>query len=294
MGEGYIKRRRSGVSREQTWGRVRPGKSFDPVLYTMEFPDLGQHCSEATCKQLDFLSLKCDACNDVFCKNHITSDQHRCAAAYKKDVQVPVCPLCSSPVPVKRGEMPDVAVGAHMDRNCNDPYKRKQKIFTNKCLKAGCKKKELLKIECDQCHNNFCLSHRHPLDHNCKTGPRTISKTGLAALCRAQEASKQDASTGDGVSGPANAERCRDWKPQQKSNNQPVPEGARVSCAVALQNGLPEDEALQRALELSLLDAGIQPTFSPQEEAQELACALTASREEYKRFQLKTIKATGK
>nr|XP_033770832.1 AN1-type zinc finger protein 2A isoform X2 [Geotrypetes seraphini] len=50
----------------------------------MELPDLGKHCSERTCKQLDFLPLKCKACEQVFCKDHITYSQHKCASAYKK------------------------------------------------------------------------------------------------------------------------------------------------------------------------------------------------------------------
>ncbi|XP_070218945.1 AN1-type zinc finger protein 2A isoform X1 [Bos mutus] len=87
----------------------------------MEFPDLGKHCSEKTCKQLDFLPLKCDACKQDFCKDHFTYAAHKCPLAFTKDVRVPVCPLCNSPVPVKRGEIPDVVVGAHMDGDCRRP-----------------------------------------------------------------------------------------------------------------------------------------------------------------------------
>ncbi|KAK9392958.1 AN1-type zinc finger protein 2A [Crotalus adamanteus] len=78
----------------------------------MEFPDLGQHCCEKTCRRLDFLPLKCDACKELFCKDHIVYRRHKCSSVYKKDVQVPVCPLCNTLVPVRKGEMPDVAVGA--------------------------------------------------------------------------------------------------------------------------------------------------------------------------------------
>uniref|UniRef100_A0A452GN28 AN1-type domain-containing protein n=1 Tax=Gopherus agassizii TaxID=38772 RepID=A0A452GN28_9SAUR len=96
----------------------------------MEFPDLGKHCSEKTCKQLDFLPLKCDACEEVFCKSHITYDQHKCTSSYKKDVQVPVCPLCNTPIPVRRGETPDIVVGAHMDRDCKyNPTQQKQRVW---------------------------------------------------------------------------------------------------------------------------------------------------------------------
>lgn len=51
-------------------------------------------------------------------------------------------------------------------------------IFTNKCSKGGCKQKEMMRVTCDQCHLNFCLKHRHPLDHDCKTDGKPLSKSG--------------------------------------------------------------------------------------------------------------------
>ncbi|XP_007443097.1 AN1-type zinc finger protein 2A [Python bivittatus] len=157
----------------------------------MEFPDLGTHCCEKTCKQLDFLPLKCDACEKLFCKDHFTYSRHNCSSAYKKDVQVPVCPLCNAPVPVRKGELPDVAVGAHMDRDCKqDSAQQKQKIFTNKCFRPGCKKKEMMQLVCDQCHRNFCLRHRHPLDHDCQGRVWAASKAGCAAVMRSLESKK--------------------------------------------------------------------------------------------------------
>lgn len=46
-----------------------------------------------------------------------------------QDVQVPVCPLCNTPVPVRREEMPDIVVGEHIDRDCkSDPAQRKRKV----------------------------------------------------------------------------------------------------------------------------------------------------------------------
>ncbi|KAM4697769.1 AN1-type zinc finger protein 2A [Rhinophrynus dorsalis] len=258
----------------------------------MEFLDLGKHCSEATCKQLDFLPLKCDACEDVFCKDHITYVQHRCASAYKKDVQVPVCPLCGAPVPMKRGEKPDIVVGQHIDRNCtSDLSNRKQKIFTNRCCKTGCKKKELMKITCDQCHNNFCLSHRHPLDHDCKSGNQALSKAGHAALNRSVKTSHQNKPTAIEMSRPVKREPSSNYKSRQKRSH--VPEMLKEP-GVDIHSSLSEDEALQRALELSLQDVGINDILSSPEDDLELTQALAASREEYRRFQLKAVKATGK
>ncbi|NXY00188.1 ZFN2B protein, partial [Centropus bengalensis] len=144
----------------------------------------------------DFLPLKCDACERIFCTDHVAYAQHDCTSAYKKDVQVPVCPLCNTPVPVRRGEMPDVVVGEHIDRDCkSDPAQRKRKIFTNKCLKPGCKQKEMMKLICDQCHNNYCLKHRHPLDHDCSGAGHSLSKAGHAAVARAQASSSKAVTT---------------------------------------------------------------------------------------------------
>lgn len=36
------------------------------------------------CHLPDFLPLKCDACGEVFCKDHIRYDDHSCSSAYKK------------------------------------------------------------------------------------------------------------------------------------------------------------------------------------------------------------------
>ncbi|XP_068940943.1 AN1-type zinc finger protein 2A isoform X1 [Petaurus breviceps papuanus] len=152
----------------------------------MEFPDLGVHCSEKTCKQLDFLPLNCDACDQVFCKDHVQYERHKCAAAYKKDVRVPVCPLCHVPVPVGRGEIADVVVGQHMDKDCKYNPTHEKKIFIHRCSKEGCKKKEMFQLLCEQCNDNFCIKHRHPLDHNCKHSGHPISKAGCAAIMRAE------------------------------------------------------------------------------------------------------------
>ncbi|KAM9304900.1 AN1-type zinc finger protein 2B [Gastrophryne carolinensis] len=252
----------------------------------MEFPDLGKHCSELTCKQLDFLPLKCDACELIFCKDHITYVQHKCSSAYKKDVQVPVCPLCNTPIPVTRGQTPDIVVGEHIDRDCkSDPAQQKRKIFTNKCGRPGCKQKELIKVICGDCHGNFCLKHRHPLDHDCKGKSAPITRAGHAALIRAQaSSSKAPASSSRSTPKPAaQPQRNRASVPSA----QPLP-SAQPPAAVTLQNGLTEEEALQRALEMSLAESSQntpQQSSTQEDEDLALARALSASEEEYRRQQ---------
>ncbi|NWX39044.1 ZFN2B protein, partial [Steatornis caripensis] len=240
----------------------------------------------------DFLPLKCDACEQIFCTDHIAYAQHDCTSAYKKDVQVPVCPLCNTPVPVRRGEMPDVVVGEHIDRDCkSDPAQRKRKIFTNKCLKPGCKQKEMMKVICDQCHKNYCLKHRHPLDHDCSGPGHPLSKAGHAAVARAQaSSSKTVTALSSGAARPAD------------SPSSPAP--ARAAAlqthsisppAVMLQNGLSEEEALQRALEMSLAESARSsahpPSSTQEEEDLALAQALSASEAEYQQSQRQVSEA---
>uniref|UniRef100_A0A8C0E0V8 Zinc finger AN1-type containing 2A n=2 Tax=Balaenoptera musculus TaxID=9771 RepID=A0A8C0E0V8_BALMU len=154
----------------------------------MEFPDLGKHCSEKTCKQLDFLPLECDACKQDFCKDHFTYAAHKCPFAFKKDVQVPVCPLCNSPVPVKKDEIPDVVVGAHMDGGCKrHPGRKKEEIFSHRCSKEGCRRKEMLRVARAERRGAVCVQHRHPRDHGCARGGPPAGTAGCLAA-RASDA----------------------------------------------------------------------------------------------------------
>ncbi|XP_068434935.1 AN1-type zinc finger protein 2A isoform X2 [Clinocottus analis] len=263
----------------------------------MELPDLGEHCSEKTCKRLDFLPMRCDACKEIFCKDHITYATHKCMSSYKKDIQVPVCPLCDIPIPIRRGEMPDIKVGEHIDRDCkSDPAQRKRKIFTNRCSKGGCKQKEMMRVTCDQCHSNYCLKHRHPLDHDCKTDGKPISKSGHSALMRAQGASSTSTSSGSRnsktFSNGVSANSRDGGTGHSASTTQQIPTSISAQsvtpASASFQAGMTEEQALQRALEMSLADSSqtVQPALTPQElEDQALAQALAASEEEYRRQQ---------
>lgn len=197
----------------------------------MEFPDMGKHCSAEYCNKLDFLPMKCDACGGIFCSEHFSYQTHSCPSAYKKDVQVPICPLCSEPVPTPRDVSPDVTVGAHIDQFCKS---EKTKIFTNRCSYKNCKKKELIPVSCTVCKQNFCLRHRHTSDHECHGPVANTSQSSMAAQAA-----------------------MRRQKQQQK---QPAaaPMALRSDAAgahlEAVQGNMSEDEALARALALSLQD----------------------------------------
>ncbi|XP_060521493.1 AN1-type zinc finger protein 2A-like [Cylas formicarius] len=175
----------------------------------MELPHLGKHCSKSGCNKLDFLPIKCDACDYLFCDEHYVYSSHDCQNSYKKNNQVPVCPLCNIPIPIQKGQHPDYVVGAHIDSDCqSDPAKNHRKVFTNKCSYKKCKTKEVIPVICKDCSTNFCLKHRHPTDHNCE---------GKSARNK--------------------------WVFQ-----------SQVSASQNIQGSLSEDEALARALAMSMQD----------------------------------------
>ncbi|XP_055615560.1 AN1-type zinc finger protein 2A [Toxorhynchites rutilus septentrionalis] len=189
----------------------------------MEFPNLGKHCSDKFCHKLDFLPMKCDACGEIFCSEHFSYQTHSCPSAFKKDVQVPICPLCGEPIPTPRDVPPDVTVGAHIDQYCRS---EKKKIYTNHCTYKNCKKKELIPVSCAICKQNFCLRHRHTTDHECKG---TISSQRHLAEQAAIQRQRPSA-----------------------TNNTNSSRNASDNLLATVQGNMSEDEALARALALSL------------------------------------------
>uniref|UniRef100_A0A8W7PSQ8 AN1-type domain-containing protein n=1 Tax=Anopheles coluzzii TaxID=1518534 RepID=A0A8W7PSQ8_ANOCL len=213
----------------------------------MEFPNLGKHCSEQFCNKLDFLPMKCDACGAIFCSDHFSYKDHACPSAYKKDVQVPICPLCGDPVPTPRDVSPDVTVGAHIDRFCKSDRK---KIYTNRCSYRNCKKKELIPVNCSVCRLNFCLKHRHTTDHDCQ-GP-AAGQRNLVATAAIQRQSTKPVSSSTGLfsafrSGAISAQTAA----TSRSSNAVSSTTTNEHIAI-VQGGMSEDEALARAIALSM------------------------------------------
>jgi len=234
---------------------------------------MGSHCEEPSCKQLDYLPMKCDACSRLFCKDHLLYDDHACSGKYKKDIQVPVCPLCSSPVPIARGAVPDLAVSAHIDQGC--PAKnKKEKVFKNRChaVKNGkqCKKHELVACICATCHTNFCLAHRHPTDHDCKGSQPAAARAAAAAASRAvpkqQQQSSQSKMT-DFFTGPfrpsaaasrvsSNPSPAAAAALNRQAGRGSTPGRPLMASSARQVNGMSEDEALAAAMAASLATSG--------------------------------------
>ncbi|XP_055839405.1 AN1-type zinc finger protein 2A [Episyrphus balteatus] len=200
----------------------------------MEFPHLGKHCSEKSCHKLDFLPMKCDSCDKVFCSEHFSYMKHSCPGAYKKDFQVPVCPLCGEPVPTPRGTSPDQTVGQHIDQYCKSDTK---KIFTNRCSYKNCKKKELIPVTCTVCNYNFCLRHRHSADHEC-TGPQKLQRNLTANAAEYRKNNKPTTLFTTNLKPTANRVNIAQGSSQAKN----------------IQGNMTEDEALAHALALSIME----------------------------------------
>ncbi|CAH2087974.1 unnamed protein product [Euphydryas editha] len=197
----------------------------------MEFPHIGKNCSYKSCNKLDFLPMKCDACKEVYCSDHFAYVKHECPSPYGRDVQVPQCPLCGAPVPGKRGEPPDVAVGAHIDNQCtSDPAKeRRKKVFTNRCSYKGCKTKEMVPLVCSECSLNYCLRHRHTADHACEGKLAAKRRQAANAAMARMKANEMNITSRTAVNNP-------------------------VRAFTEVQGNMSEDEALARALALSMQD----------------------------------------
>lgn len=214
----------------------------------------------------DFLPMKCDACEQIFCKDHFRYDIHKCEKSYLKNVQVPICPLCNQPVPTKRGEQPDIEVSLHIDRDCqSDGAKKKRNaIYSNKCSLAGCKQKEVVRITCSDCNRCFCLKHRHPVDHRCAP-TNTVNKVA------------------NGVKSKPGASFLRRFEQREKSKSVPK----EPSSFRAVQGNLTEDEALAKALQQSLQtsssSAHKRVATSQEDEDRMLAEAIAASEREMRK-----------
>jgi len=229
---------------------------------------VGTYCQEPSCNRLDFLPVRCDGCLKNFCNDHFRYGAHNCASGLQNDNQVPTCPLCQAPIPVKRGEIPDVRVGQHIDSDCqSEKALSKRKVFTNICSAKGCKKKEMRRVECTRCLKTYCLGHRFPDDHECQGPTSSVSRSGAAALARMQNS--------------------------VSSTNHPEPNApSQKQFGQNIQPNMSEDEAFAKALQMSLSVSGggdFSPA-GPRTTAQDdddlaLAQALAASEQEYNRAQ---------
>ena len=120
---------------------------------------LGENCSLKSCSQQDPLPVKCEFCSKMFCTKHGSSpDSHFCTDNQIFNVKFDVCEKCNRRMDTN---------GAHV---C------KEKTRKHRCKMEKCKNNILIPIECEQCYEIVCISHRFPSDHNCIPTERNIDQ----------------------------------------------------------------------------------------------------------------------
>ena len=123
----------------------------------------GARCALESCNQFTFLPFTCGDCSKKFCDDHRLCDEHDCTGKVD-DGFVPVCPKCSNPVPMERGQDRDTVIQAHLSRGC-----AQSTLVPNSrpCGVKECRSKHPFKVSCQACHALFRLSHRLPEEHSC-------------------------------------------------------------------------------------------------------------------------------
>ncbi|KAL3833208.1 hypothetical protein ACJIZ3_007944 [Penstemon smallii] len=134
---------------------------------TEAFPELGLHCQDPYCRQLDFLPFTCNACQKVYCLDHRSYKSHDCPNSDIGSRKVVVCEICSTAIETTGyvGEDEKNLLERHEKSGDCDPKKKKKE----KCPVRRCK--EVLTFSntatCKSCRIKVCLKHRFPLDHVC-------------------------------------------------------------------------------------------------------------------------------
>jgi hypothetical protein len=94
---------------------------------------------------------------------------HKCAK-FPADARAIQCPICQQVVPTPPNKDPNDILNRHIDDGCPNTSKENT-IYQNGCNFKGCKKRELVKIQCNTCEKQFCIKHRLEQDHKCEGPP---------------------------------------------------------------------------------------------------------------------------
>lgn len=153
---------------------------------------LGTTCNHPDCNLNDFLPFSCPACKLPFCQPHFLPSVHQCTAPLPPsmvDRIAPQCPMCNEVVPYPPGGRldPNEAVERHIASGCDSMEggaARKKAVLRQKkaqgkvCWKRGCSKSLIVEMRCEGCRHNFCPSHRHQKEHDCKPDPVPATRRG--------------------------------------------------------------------------------------------------------------------
>lgn len=218
---------------------------------------------------------------DPWCSlDHKTYDEHGCEESYLKDVRVPVCPLCDQPVPVSRGEDPNARVDQHIRNDCKGEAAKK--LYINKCAYKGCKKKEVVQVNCSACHKMFCLKHRLETAHDCEGPPNRIGSKPVNADSKSRNLSSVGAELHK-----ARLARQRQESHHHGATKMSDDEALTAAIAASLNDSsapeiqqapqveeVDEDEALAKAVAASLQDSVQNKSGQKREQSSNDTCSI--------------------
>ena len=130
--------------------------------------NIGKHCTFETCKQKDWLPVKCKYCSKIFCADHSSIESHNCPEYEKQYKKVFVCPLCNKTLDVNNNLSVEENFSLHEAMDCLGNYRANvPEVITCKGTKCRMKLTELNTYTCQKCSQKVCLKHRMPQDHRC-------------------------------------------------------------------------------------------------------------------------------
>lgn len=143
---------------------------FSLVLFISsrgQMDEIGKHCGSPLCNQLDFLPFFCQKCQNFYCLQHRTQTDHDCPAARWSGLAEPTtvgCKRCRRLLEVPDSVTADAFLAAHMQTTECDEAQRERP----RCSLSSCKsQKTSCLVQCKECLELFCISHRFPADHQC-------------------------------------------------------------------------------------------------------------------------------
>ncbi|KAG2233026.1 hypothetical protein INT48_007602 [Thamnidium elegans] len=137
----------------------------------MELPQIGRHCQLDSCRALDFLPVACPLCQNTFCGKHKLPLDHACSQWSSVDKQLIQCDICQQLI--KAPETEKLTTEASVKKKKKNMTESPLTFFemNRQCAIKGCKDIDprVGPVHCDGCDQDFCLRHRHPSSHICKS-----------------------------------------------------------------------------------------------------------------------------
>ena len=157
------------------------------VAVYRSFPDQEARCCEKYCSKVNFIPMKCDACYQIYCKDHLEYEDHDCSERMRRNYddekkersnQVPLCPQCSQPVPLSLGSDPEELMFQHLGNSCKGKILNTTHVTSSspppppsapivRCCVYSCNKVDFIPMKCDACYQIYCKDHLQYEDHKC-------------------------------------------------------------------------------------------------------------------------------